>query len=249
MNTIIRNIGILAFTASLTGCGLYSKYERPQVEMDYKLDSNATDVAGINTTDSTGFGDVAWREVFTDPQLQRLIEQGLENNVDIFSAAANVKKAETALSVSRLAFLPSVAFAPQGTLSKVLTGDYKSDWSKAYTLPVSASWTVDLFGNLLSTKRGAEMTLEMTRDYEHLTRSKVICGIANCYYTLLMLDRQLEILDEMEGITKDTWEMMKLQKELRGVRETAMQSAEAAMLGVQSQKVDKIGRASCRERV
>ena len=134
MNTIIRNIGILAFTASLTGCGLYSKYERPQVEMDYKLDSNATDVAGINTTDSTGFGDVAWREVFTDPQLQRLIEQGLENNVDIFSAAANVKKAETALSVSRLAFLPSVAFAPQGTLSKVLTGDYKSDWSKTYTL-------------------------------------------------------------------------------------------------------------------
>ena len=238
MNKIIRNIGILVFTASLTGCGLYTKYERPQVEMDYKLDSNTTAATGINTTDSTSFGDVAWREVFTDPQLQRLIEQGLENNVDIFSAAANVKKMEAALSVSRLAFLPSVAFTPQGNLSKVLTGDYKGDWSKTYTLPGSASWTVDLFGNLLSTKRGAEMTLEMSRDYEHLTRSKIICGIANCYYTLLMLDRQLEIIDEMEGITKDTWEMMKLQKELRGARETAVQSAEASVLSVQSQKVD-----------
>lgn len=238
MNKIIRNIGILALTASLTGCGLYKKYERPGVEMDYAMRSDAASAVGVNTTDSTGFGDVAWREVFTDPQLQRLIEQGLENNVDIFSAAANVKKVEAALECSRLAFLPSVAFSPQGTLSKVLSGDLKGDWSKSYTLPVSASWTVDLFGTILSQKRGAEMQLEMTKDYEHLTRSKVICGIANCYYTLLMLDRQMEILNDMETLTGDTYEMMKLQKDLRGARETAVVSAEASVLGVKSQKIE-----------
>ena len=238
MNKIIRNIGILALTASLTGCGLYKKYERPGVEMDYAMRSDAASAVGVNTTDSTGFGDVAWREVFTDPQLQRLIEQGLENNVDIFSAAANVKKVEAALECSRLAFLPSVAFSPQGTLSKVLSGDLKGDWSKSYTLPVSASWTVDLFGTILSQKRGAEMQLEMTKDYEHLTRSKVICGVANCYYTLLMLDRQMEILNDMETLTGDTYEMMKLQKDLRGARETAVVSAEASVLGVKSQKIE-----------
>ena len=236
MNKIIRNICVVALTASLTGCGLYQKYERPEVKVENNVMRDANLYA--NTTDSTGFGDVAWREVFTDPQLQKLIEQGLENNVDIFSAAANVKKVEAALECSRLAFLPSVAFTPQGTLSKVLTGDYKSDWSKSYMLPVSASWTVDLFGTILSQKRGAEMQLEMTKDYEHLTRSKVICGIANCYYTLLMLDRQMEILNDMETLTSDTYDMMKLQKDLRGARETAVVSAEASMLGVKSQKIE-----------
>jgi len=137
MNKIIRNICAVALTASLTGCGLYQKYERPEVKVENNVMRDANLYA--NTTDSTGFGDVAWREVFTDPQLQRLIEQGLENNVDIFSAAANVKKVEAALECSRLAFLPSVAFTPQGTLSKVLTGDRKSDWSKSYMLPVSAA--------------------------------------------------------------------------------------------------------------
>jgi len=223
----------LLFT--FTGCGLYQKYERPEVKTDGVM-RDAAQYA--NTTDATGFGDVAWREVFTDPQLQSLIQQGLEHNVDIYKAAANIQKVEAALTVSRLAFLPSVAFAPSGTLSKVLTGDYKSDWSKTYTLPVSASWTIDLFGNILSQKRGAEMQLEMMKDYQHMTRSKVICGIANCYYTLLMLDRQLEILNDMETLTKDTWDMMKLQKELRGARETAVVSAEASYLGVQSQKID-----------
>ena len=230
-------LSLLLLAATVTSCGLYQKYERPETKvMDENIMRNASQYA--NTTDSTGFGDVAWREVFTDPQLQALIQEGLENNDDIFTAAANIQKMEAALSCSRLAFLPSVAFSPQGTLSKVLSGDYKSDWSKSYTLPVSASWTVDLFGNLLSQKRGTEMQLEMMKDYEQLTRSMVICGIANAYYTLLMLDRQLEILDEMDTLTNDTYEMMKLQKELRGARETAVVSAEASLLSVRSQKID-----------
>ena len=238
MNKIITNIGILALVTSLTGCGLYQKYERPETTI--KVDNNLMRDAHLyaNTTDSTGFGDVAWREVFTDPQLQSFIQEGLDNNDDIYAAAANIQKMEAALACSRLAFLPSVVFSPSGTLSKVLTGDHKSDWSKSYTLPVSASWTVDIFGDILAQKRGAEMQLEMMKDYEHLTRSKIICGIANSYYTLLMLDRQLEILEEMDTLTSDTYEMMKLQKELRGARETAVVSAEASMLSVKSQKID-----------
>lgn len=236
MNKIIRNIGVLALTVSLSGCGLYQKYERPEMKVDNSMMRDAELFA--NTTDSTGFGDVAWREVFTDPQLQSLIQEGLDNNDDIYAAGANIQKMEAALACSRLAFLPSVAFSPQGTLSKVLSGDYKSDWSKSYTLPISASWTVDLFGDILAQKRGAEAQLEMMKDYEHLIRSKVICGIANSYYTLLMLDRQLEILDDMDTLTSDTYEMMKLQKELRGARETAVVSAEASMLSVKSQKID-----------
>ena len=45
-------------------------------------------------SDTANFGNLPWREVFTDPQLQSLIEAGLKQNTDLLSAAQNVKAAE-----------------------------------------------------------------------------------------------------------------------------------------------------------
>ena len=231
---------LVAFLMSCShGKSLWSRYERPDSILHATATSSALrDAAAIEGSDSVGFGGVKWQDVFTDPLLRALIEKGLEQNVDIFAASANIQKMEAALKAARLAFLPQLALSPSGTLAKVVTGDKKSDWNKSYALPISASWTVDIFGNILATKRGAEVQLAMMKDYRHVTRSKVICGIANCYYTLLMLDRQLEILNDMEVLTAETYQMMKLQKELRGAKETAVVSAQAANLSVKTQIVD-----------
>lgn len=240
---IAYSICLIVLVASFMSCShgksLWSKYERPDSILNTTATSSALrDAATIEGTDSVGFGGVKWQDVFTDPQLQTLIEKGLEQNVDIFEASANIQKMEAALKAARLAFLPQVTFTPSGTLAKVVSGDKKGDWSKSYAMPISASWTVDVFGNILATKRGAEVQLEMMKDYKHVTRSKVICGIANCYYTLLMLDRQLEILNYMEALTAETYRMMKLQKDLRGAKETAVASAQAAHLSVKTNIID-----------
>lgn len=226
-------IAIMSATVLLNSCGLYNKYERPDVSSD-----NIMRDAGqyASTNDSTSFGDVEWREVFTDPQLQALIQQGLDNNHDLLNAALDVKMAEAQLMSARLAFLPSFTFTPSGTLSKAF--DTGTNWSKTYALPVSASWNADLFGNLVSQNRSKKVALIASQDYQQAVRSRVICGIANCYYTLLMFDRQYEILTDMEKLTKETWEMMKLRKELSGTRETSVLSAEASYLGVKAQVVD-----------
>lgn len=217
----------------LNSCGLYNKYERPDVSAD-----NIMRDAGqyASTNDSTSFGDVEWREVFTDPQLQALIQQGLDKNHDLLNAALDVKMAEAQLMSARLAFLPSFRLEPSGTLAKAF--DTGTNWSKTYALPVSASWNVDLFGNLVSQNRSKKVALIASQDYQQAVRSRVICGIANCYYTLLMFDRQYEILTDMEKLTKETWEMMKLRKELSGTRETSVLSAEASYLDVKAQVVD-----------
>ena len=217
----------------LNSCGLYNKYERPDVSAD-----NIMRDAGqyASTNDTTSFGDVEWREVFTDPQLQALIQQGLDKNHDLLNAALDVKMAEAQLMSARLAFLPSFRLEPSGTLAKAF--DTGTNWSKTYALPVSASWNVDLFGNLVSQNRSKKVALIASQDYQQAVRSRVICGIANCYYTLLMFDRQYEILTDMEKLTKETWEMMKLRKELSGTRETSVLSAEASYLDVKAQVVD-----------
>ncbi len=220
----------------LASCGLYNKYERPDVNTAGLFRDVQSDVDTLVTNTDENFGNLPWREVFTDPQLQALIEKALENNTDLRNAALNVQMMEDMLKVAKLAFLPSVAVAPQGTISRVMTDG--SSASKTYQLPISASWNVDLFGNILSQKRSAQVQLLATKDYRVAVQTSIICGIANLYYTLMMLDEQLAIVTDMEGLVKETWDMMKLQMNLGRARSTSVQSAEASYYQVQAQGVD-----------
>ena len=225
---------MFAAALTMTSCGLYNKYERPEVNTQGLVRDPLSLTDTLAVTDTTSFGNLPWRSVFTDPQLQTLIQQGLDNNVDLLNAALNVKMIEAQLACAKLAFLPSVAFTPQGTLSS-FDG---SKTTKSYQLPISASWNVDLFGNILSLKRGAQMQLLQAKDYQLAVKTNIITGVANLYYTLLMLDRQLEILTDMEELTKETWDMMALQMKYGRARSTSVQSAEASYYSVQSQITD-----------
>lgn len=229
------NIIIIAFAAlSLTGCkSLYGNYERPDVKTSGIVRDPVDDKGAL--AGSNDFGNLPWRNVFTDSQLQTLIEKALENNPDLLNAALNIDIAEQQLRASKLAFLPSVVFAPNGSISHF--GTHTSS-TQAYTLPVTASWDVDLFGKLRSQKKAAQMALIQSRDYKVAVQTNLICNVANLYYTLLMLDRQKQIVDDMSGLTKNTWDMMKLQMEFGRARSTSVQSAEAAYYSVQTQGAD-----------
>jgi len=223
----------------LSSCGVYNKYERPDVNTAGLIRDAVSDMDTLAVQDTASFGNLPWRQVFTDPQLRVLIEQGLEKNSDLQNAALTVEMYETMLKAAKLAFLPAVTFGSNsgmGSISTLFTDP--SVTTKSYTLPITASWTVDLFGNILSQKRSTQMKLLGMKDYQMAVRAQIVSGIANCYYTLLMLDEQLAIVNEMSRMSKETWEMMKLQHELGRVRSTGVQSAEAAYLSMQTRAND-----------
>ena len=203
LNIIILGLAALSLSSCKT---LYGKYERPDVKTSGIVRDVASDTDTLAVKDTTTFANIPWRSVFTDPQLQSIIEKGLNNNVNLLNAALNVKIAEEQLKCAKLAFVPALSFTPQGTIAS-WDGNAAT---KTYSLPVTASWMVDLFGNLLSQKRGAQMALLQLKDYQVSVKTNLIANIANMYYTLLMLDKQVELVNNMEGLTKDTWETMKV---------------------------------------
>lgn len=227
-------IGLAAVT--LTGCkSLYGKYERPTVNTSGLIRDAVNDNDTLAVTDTTSFANIPWRSVFTDPQLQTLIEKTLANNPDLLNAALNIDMAEAQLKMAKLAFLPGITFTPQGTIS---TWDGQKA-NKTYSLPVNASWDANLFGSLTAAKRSTQVSMLQMKDYQVAVQTKLIANVANMYYTLLMLDKQLQIVTDMEKLTKDTWGIMKVQLQtVRGVRSTAVQSAESNYLSVQTQKED-----------
>ena len=225
---------MVSAAALLSSCGIYTKYERPEVNTKGIVRDVASTTDTLAVSDTTSFGNLPWKSVFTDPQLQSLIDTALTHNTNRLNAALNVKMVEAQLMADKLAFVPSFTFSPQGTITS---------WDgnpavKTYSLPIQASWSIDLFGNLLNQKRSAQMALLATKDYQLVVKTQLISNVANMYYTLMMLDKQLEIVDNMSQLTKDTWDMMKLQKELGRTKETSVQSAEANYYSVLSQSAD-----------
>ena len=231
----LNQLTVVVAAALLTGCGALHSYERPDVNTRGLIRDNVslTDTL-VASADSLNFGNLPWRSVFTDPQLQTLIQQALDNNVDMLNAALNVRMAETQLKLARLAFLPQFTFSPSGTIAS-WDGNAAT---KTYQLPIAASWTTDLYGNLFSQKKSAQVQLLGMKDYQVMVQTNIVAAVANMYYTLLMLDKQMEILNDMIGLTKDTWDMMKLQMDLGRARSTSVQSAEANYYSVKAQAVD-----------
>ena len=215
-------------TALLSSCGIYTKYQPAETTPDNLYGEE------VAVDDTTNFGNVNWRELFTDPQLQALIEQGLQNNTDLRSAQLQIEEAEAALMSAKLAFLPSFALSPQGTIRSFDGGKA----TKTYTLPVTASWELDIFGRLRNAKQQAKALYAQSKDYQQAVRTQLIAGIANVYYTLLMLDEQLAISQQTEEAWKETVASTRALMDAGLANEAATSQMEAAYYSVQTSILD-----------
>ena len=229
-------IYMVCATALLSSCHIYKSYDRPE---DITTEGLYRDPVAENDTlasDTANFGNLPWREVFTDPQLQALIDKGLKQNTNLLSAIESVKAAKASLMAARLAYAPMLALSPQGTISSF----DKNAATKAYSLPVTASWQVDLFGQILNSKRNAQVTLKQTQAYQQAVQTQVISNIANMYYTLLMLDRQLAVTKETAEVLKKNAETMEAMKEaaMYGINSTGVEQSKAAYAQVKASLSD-----------
>lgn len=227
-------IGMMCLTAMMSSCHIYKAYDRPET-IDasgiYRDPASATDTLA---SDTANMGNLPWKEVFRDAKLQALIEEGLANNVDMQAAALRVQEAKVMLTAAKLSYLPTINFTPQGTLSSF----DKSKPTQTYQLPVSASWEIDLFGKILNAKRGQKVAYEQSKYSEQAVRSQIICGIANTYYSLLMLDRQVEITTETAAIYKENVRVMEAMKIAGMTTEAAVAQMRAASHQVEASLMD-----------
>lgn len=213
----------MCLLTGLSSCSVYRTYERPDVAV---IDSLWQPVAAADT--AVSIAGLSWKELFTDTQLQKLIETGLCNNSDLGIARLHVKEAEALLKSARLSYLPSISLDPQGTISKAEHGNT----GKSYDLAASASWEIDIFGKLTNAKREARAVLEQNKAYRQAVQTQLIATIANNYYMLLMLDEQLEISRRTAENWAENLRVMKALKKAGQATDMAVAQTEAGKLSV-----------------
>lgn len=207
----------------LSGCSIFGRYsEQTQVpeglfgpEMNGNVQENSV-------------GDIPWKNFFPDPVLQDLIDTALARNVDLAVAKLRVEEAEAALTGAKLGFLPSLAFTPSFTILK----------NPSYDLPIGLEWSNQGLGSIINRKREAQALASRALDARDAVQSRLVASVAEAYYQLQMLDRQLEIMNSTESVWTEVYETQKSLMENGKSYSTSVNQMEAALTDVRIQKKD-----------
>lgn len=213
---------IMSGALLLSSCHVYDNYQKSEA-IPANLYRDTTANYQALAADTVNFGTMPWQEMFTDPQLQQLIQTALERNSNLLIVDQNIRAAEAGLTTARLAYLPSAVFSPQGTVSSF-------DWQQAvktYSFPVTASWQVDANGSLRNAKKQAIAQVLQAKASKQAARTSIIASVANLYYSLQMLDEQLRVTQETSEIWKKNYETMQYMQEAGLTTNAAVASAKA----------------------
>lgn len=229
----IKKIKSLIWVAPLIAmlaqsCIVAKNYERPDdlpVENLYRTDQQPED--------TTSFGSLSWREVFTDPILVSLIDTGLENNIDIRVAIEQIVSASEYLKQGKAGFLPSINGTAQWTHQNFSQNSQFGSFFRGpldqYELSGSFAWEFDVWGRIRSTKRAAEATYLQSVEAHKAVKTRLISSIASSYYQLMALDEQKRITLETIENREQGLETTKALKDAGNVTEVAVQQTEAQL--------------------
>lgn len=210
----------------LTGCGTYSRYHRAGIRTENLYWNLSVDI------DTTNIASMSWREMFTDRELQSLIEAGLEQNTDLNVARLRVEAAEAALMTAKLSYLPSLGINAEGGGSR-----YDGATAKTYNVGATASWELDIFGKFTAAKRGAVVAWQGSRDYQQAVQTQLIATIADSYYTLALLDEQMSINNRTLENWRATVRTLEALKKVGKANEAGVLQAKANVMQLESSQL------------
>ncbi|MDE7427433.1 MAG: TolC family protein [Muribaculaceae bacterium] len=210
---------VAAGALTLGSCNIYQKYETPADTAITRAYVEARSAA----PDSTAIGNLTWEQVFTDPTLCEYINRALENNTSLRNAMLNVDIAHAQLKGAKLAYLPSLAIAPNGAGASYAG----STMSWTYTIPAQVSWEIDIFGKLLNSKRSAQAAVYQSEAYAQAARSQIISAVANTYYGIAAVRKQLELMRSTSQIWAENVNTMRDLKEAGRTNEAAVVQSSA----------------------
>ena len=215
--TIYRLSLVVIAALTLGSCGLYTKYERPNLSFADSLYRRLPEC-----TDTTNIAQLGWDELFTDPILQEWIKLGIENNTDLNVARHKIEIARASLNAAKWALLPGV----NGSVSGGTPG--------TVTIGADITWEADIFGKLRNAKKSSVAAVEESIAYKQAVQSLLIATIAGYYYNLLVLDEKLNTSRH----TMENWEenirTMEALKRAGKTTEAAVLQAKANKLKIEA---------------
>jgi multidrug efflux system outer membrane protein len=218
-STFLKQLcGLLLITSVFFSCKLMQSYKRPDV-----VDNNLyRDVA---TKDTNSIAEVPWRQMFSDTLLQRLINEGINNNLDLKVAVARMAQAQANYNQSIANFFPTLTATASAAFQHLSPSQIGRP--QVYQASLASSWEIGIWGKLRGAKRAAMAALLASDAYRRAVQTQLVADIASNYYLLLAYDAQLNVTLKTVEFRKEDVETMTLLKESDVVTGAAVVQSEA----------------------
>ena len=223
-------------TVGLSSCGVYKKYQSQTDAPDAVFGTGDTIV---QLQSGSSLADISWRDFFKDPILRELIDSALVRNTDMQAAQITVEQAQASLKAAKLAYLPSLSLNPQAGISSTMsTNGTLSKAAYSYNIPLSLDWNIGIAGSVTVNKRKAKAVLLQVEAARDATKANLIATIAQGYFQLLLLDKQLQILIQTDSLWELSLETERALWENGKAYSTAVNQMEASTLNVKMQIIE-----------
>lgn len=181
----------------LAGCGVMEPTlpeAEPGIPVNWPLpptsDGSVQPVADDGALD---VADVGWREFFSDPELEQLIDLALENNRDLRVAVLNVERARALYRIQRADRLPSLDAT--ATMSRT-GGNNAFVQGQTYRAELGvAAYELDLFGRVRNLTQAQLRTYLAQEEAARSAQLSLVAEVANAWLTL-QADRELQRIAE-----------------------------------------------------
>ena len=142
-----------------------------------------------------------WWTAFNDPTLTALVDEALANNLDLHAAIARIDLARAQVKLAQKDLYPTVDLGVGAKRSKATeVGSFPLFGAPAttndFSVELSASYEVDLWGKFRTATRAAQDDLLASRYARETVRTVVAADVARTYFQLLAADAQLDLLND-----------------------------------------------------
>ena len=214
---------------STSSCRIGKGYLRPPLELP-------TQFTAIPFADTSSIADLEWKSFFTNADLQNLLDKGITYNHDLLIAMKRIEIAQQRVNQSKLLQLPELNFQAtasinrpsDNSLSGLSTSSFLGkSYVENYQALVSISWEADIWGRLRSQKEATLAEYLQTHEAAKAVQTQLVTNIAQGFYNLLMLDKQLEITRRNLLLSDSFVNATRLLKDAGIVNALAVQQAES----------------------
>ncbi|MBF0466531.1 MAG: efflux transporter outer membrane subunit [Nitrospirae bacterium] len=226
---------LLTVPILLASCKAGKDYVKPEaiVPTDYK-EANIWKKAARPLDNIT-----AWWEVFNDSQLNEYEKEVSISNQNLIVKEAQFRQARALVDSAKSRYFPSVGLGTAAGRSRSSENVSKGGTtSSAYSVPVSGSWDLDLWGSIRRTVESNVASAQASfADLEAL-RLSTHAELAQDYFQLCTLDTQKQLLDETVEVYKKTLEITRNRYESGVVSKSDVLHAETQLKTTIAQAID-----------
>ena len=189
------SITVISLLVLLSACRMGKEYQRPELELPKQFNA-------VAFSDTSSIAELEWKEFFTNPELQGLIDKGIKYNHDLLVAIKRIDIAKVRVKQSKTLQLPEVELGVGAQISRPSNNSLNGlslknfigkSFVENYSAGVNISWEADIWGKIRGQKEIALNEYLQTTEAAKAVQTQLVADIAQGYFNLMMLDKQLDI--------------------------------------------------------